>query len=104
MHDEVMVRRNGVARSLFARMWSRLGTFAQTPFSVYWTGGLVSNIGTWLQNVVASVFVYDRTGSALAVGLLNFASWAPMLLFSVSGGQISDRFDRRIIVLVTRFV
>jgi len=104
MHDAAMVRRNRVARRQFARMRSRLGPFAQTAFSVYWTGGLVSNIGTWLQNVVASVFVYDRTGSALAVGLLNFASWAPMLLFSVSGGQISDRFDRRIIVIVTQLV
>jgi len=60
-------------------MRSRLGSFAQCAFTVYWSGGLVSNIGTWLQNVVGSVFVYDRTGFALAVGLLNFASWAPML-------------------------
>jgi hypothetical protein len=85
-------------------MRSRLGPFAQTAFTVYWTGGLVSNIGTWLQNVVASVFVYDRTGSALAVGLLNFASWAPMLLFSFGGGQISDRFDRRLIAIGTQLV
>ena len=85
-------------------MRSRFGPFARTPFTVYWTGGLVSNIGTWLQNVVASVFVYDRTGSALAVGLLNFASWAPILLFSVTGGQISDRFDRRLIAIVTQLM
>ncbi|HZP95323.1 MAG TPA: MFS transporter [Candidatus Limnocylindria bacterium] len=85
-------------------MRSRLGPFAQTAFTVYWAGGLVSNTGTWLQNVVASVFVYDRTGSALAVGLLNFASWAPMLLFSVHGGMISDRFDRRLIAIATQAV
>lgn len=85
-------------------MRSRLGPFAERAFTIYWTGGLVSNIGTWLQNVVASVFVYDRTGSALAVGLLNFASWAPMLLFSVYGGQISDRFDRRVVAIVTQAI
>ncbi|HEY6958227.1 MAG TPA: MFS transporter [Candidatus Limnocylindria bacterium] len=85
-------------------MRSRLGPFAQTAFTVYWTGGLVSNIGTWLQNVVASVFVYDRTGSALAVGLLNFASWAPMLLFSVWGGKVADRFDRRVVAIVTQAI
>ena len=83
-------------------MRSRLGPFAETAFTVYWTGGLVSNVGTWLQNVVASVFVYDRTGSALAVGLLNFASWAPMLLFSVWGGRVADRFDRRVVGIVTQ--
>lgn len=85
-------------------MRSRLGPFAERAFTIYWAGGLVSNIGTWLQNVVASVFVYDRTGSALAVGLLNFAAWAPMLLFSVWGGQISDRFDRRVVAIVTQTI
>lgn len=85
-------------------MRSRFGPFAEKAYTVYWAGGLVSNIGTWLQNVVASVFVYDRTGSALAVGLLNFASWAPMLLFSVWGGQISDRWDRRVVAIVTQSI
>jgi MFS family permease len=82
-------------------MKSRLGPFAGAAFTVYWSGGLVSNVGTWLQNVVGSVFVYEHTGSALAVGLLNFATFAPMLLFSVLGGMISDRFDRRLVVVVT---
>jgi MFS family permease len=85
-------------------MRSRLGAFAHGAFTVYWSGGLVSNIGTWLQNVVASVFVYDRTGSALAVGILNFAAFAPTLLFSVTGGVISDRFDRRVVVAVTHVI
>jgi len=80
---------------------SRLGPFAGSAFTVYWSGGLISNIGTWLQNVVGSVFVYEQTGSALAVGLLNFATFAPMLLFSVLGGMISDRFDRRLVFVVT---
>lgn len=83
-------------------MRTRLGPFARTAFTVYWAGGLVSNIGTWVQNIVASVFVYDRTGSALAVGLLNFAAWAPVLVLSVAGGVISDRFDRRAVAIVTQ--
>jgi MFS family permease len=82
-------------------MRSKLGAFGHTPFAVYWTGGLVSNIGTWLQAVVGSVFVYDRTGSALAVGILNFATFLPILIFSVTGGVLSDRFDRRHITVVT---
>jgi MFS family permease len=86
------------------RMRSRLGPFAQSAFTVYWSGGLVSNIGTWLQNVAAAVYVYDRTGSALAVGILNFAAFVPMLLFSVTGGVISDRLDRRLVIVVTHVV
>lgn len=85
-------------------MRSRLGAFGHTPFAVYWAGGLLSNIGTWLQAVVGSVFVYDRTGSALAVGILNFVTFLPILIFSVWGGVLSDRFDRRHITVVTHVI
>ena len=83
---------------------SRLGPFGHRAFAVYWAGGMFSNIGTWVQNVAGSVFVYDRTGSAFAVGLLNFATFLPILLFSVGGGVLSDRFDRRAIVGVAQSV
>jgi MFS family permease len=82
-------------------MRSRLGAFGHTPFAVFWAGGLFSNIGTWLQSVVGSVFVYERTGSAFAVGILNFATFLPILIFSVWGGVLSDKFDRRHITVVT---
>lgn len=79
----------------------RLGPFRHAPFTAYWTGGMVSNSGTWLQSVAGSVYVYDRTGSALAVGILNFAMFLPILLFSLWGGAVSDRVDRRLVVVVT---
>lgn len=82
-------------------MTGRLGPFRHQPFAVYWVGGTLSNAGSWLQTVAASVYVYDRTGSALAVGILNFAAFLPVLLFSVVGGVLSDRFDRRAIVVIT---
>lgn len=80
---------------------ARLGPFRHATFSVYWTGGFLSNIGTWLQTVAASVFVYQLTGSTLAVGFLNFASFLPIFLFSIVGGVISDRYDRRLVVVAT---
>ncbi|HUQ17286.1 MAG TPA: MFS transporter, partial [Candidatus Saccharimonadales bacterium] len=79
----------------------RFGPFGHRPFAVYWSGGFLSNVGTWLQAVTGSVFVYDHTGSALAVGILNFATFLPVLVFSVAGGVLSDRFDRRVIVVVS---
>lgn len=82
----------------------RLGLFGHPPFAAYWAGGTLSNTGTWLQAVTGSVYVYDRTGSALAVGILNFATFLPVLLFSVSGGVLSDRLDRRSIVITTHTV
>ena len=83
------------------RLGGRLGPFRHRPFAVYWAGGFLSNIGTWLQTVAGSIFVYQLTGSALAVGILNFAGFLPVFLFSILGGVVSDRFDRRRIVIVT---
>lgn len=79
----------------------RLGPFRHRPFAVYWAGGLLSNLGSWLQAVAGSIFVYQLTGSVFAVGLLNFAGYLPIFLFSIAGGIVSDRFDRRQIVIVT---
>lgn len=79
----------------------RLGPFRHRPFAIYWVGGLISNLGSWLQTVAGSIFVYQLTGSAFAVGILNFAGFLPIFLFSIAGGVVSDRFDRRTVVIVT---
>lgn len=86
------------------RTSERLGPFRHAPFTVYWAGGLVSNLGTWLQTVAAAVYVYQLTGSVLAVGALNFLGFLPIVLFSVSGGVLSDRADRRTIVVATHML
>ncbi|HUQ78471.1 MAG TPA: MFS transporter [Patescibacteria group bacterium] len=83
---------------------SRLGPFRHRPFAVYWAGGLISNLGSWLQAVAGSIVVYQLTGSALAVGLLNFVGYLPIFLFSIVGGIVSDRFDRRRVVIATHVV
>jgi MFS family permease len=61
-------------------------------------------MGSWLQTVAGSIYVYQLTGSALAVGLLNFAGFLPIFLFSIAGGVVSDRFDRRRVVVVTHIL
>lgn len=80
----------------------RKGLFRRTAFVIYWSGGLTSNIGTWLQNVTASVVVLALTHSPLLVGVLNFATFAPIFLLSMAGGMLSDRFDRRLVVIATQ--
>ncbi len=90
-----------MTRATGSRWSERLGPFAHRGFTVYWVGGFISNVGTWLQTVAASVFVYQLTGSAFAVGVLNFASFLPIFLFSLVGGVVGDRYDRRLVVLVT---
>jgi MFS family permease len=78
--------------------------FRTRNFRLYWTGGLVSNIGSWLQNVSSSVYVLDHTHSTLLVGVLNVAYFSPIFLFSIVGGMISDRFDRRKVIVATQVI
>lgn len=59
----------------------------------------MSNVGSWLQAIASSVYVYQLTGSVFVVGILNAVGFLPTLLFSVTGGVIADRYDRRVVVI-----
>ncbi len=79
----------------------RFGPFRHPAYRAYWLGVAVSSLGTWLSAVAGSIYVYQLTGSTFSVGVFNAASFLPILLFSVWGGQVSDRFNRRAVVLWT---
>ncbi|MGD9701474.1 MAG: MFS transporter [Acidimicrobiia bacterium] len=64
-------------------------------FRLVWLGLLASNIGTWMQNVALPAYVQRRTGSAAAVGVLVFAQLGPLLVLSIPGGILANRFPRR---------
>ncbi len=68
-------------------------------FGIVFTGSVLSNIGTWMQNVVLAAFAYELTGSAGFVGLIAFATLGPLLLFSLVGGALADTFDRRKVII-----
>lgn len=69
-------------------------------FAAYWWGGMLSGPGTWLHNVTASVLMLELTGSPFMVGVVNFATFVPTLLFSLPAGSLGDRVSRRGIVVV----
>jgi MFS family permease len=76
----------------------RLGVgaaFAVRDFRLVWSGSFVSNVGTWMQNVVLPVYAYARTGRASVVALLVLAQLGPIVLLAVPGGVIADRTERR---------
>lgn len=82
----------------------RFGPFRHRSYVTYWLAVAISSLGTWLAAVTGSIYVYQLTGSTFSVGVFNFAAFIPILLFSVWGGQISDRFDRRTVVWTTHAV
>ncbi len=74
-------------------------------YRYFWSGALVSNIGTWMQNVGVGWVVYDlaRTGNpSLALGVINFLNLLPMTLFTLFAGVIADRLDRKRFIIATQ--
>jgi len=73
-------------------------------FRWFWGGNFLSNIGTWMQNVAMGWLVLQLATSnpAFWLGVVGFASSAPMLAFSLLGGVIADRINRRKLMLATQ--
>ena len=71
-------------------------------FQLFFSGQLISLIGTWMQSVAQSWLVYRLTGSALLLGSVGFASQIPVFLFAPLGGITADRVNRRQIVIATQ--
>jgi MFS transporter, DHA3 family, macrolide efflux protein len=71
------------------------------PFLLLWAGQLVSGLGSGLTGFALPVWVYQRTGSAEAFGLLFFAATAPAVLVAPLAGAIVDRSDRRRVLIAT---
>lgn len=68
-------------------------------FRKYWLSQVVALGGNWMQNVGMQLVVLTITTSAFAIGAISIVAALPMLLFSLYGGVIADRFDRRKIVI-----
>jgi len=69
-------------------------------------GALTSSIGTWMQKVAQAWLIVTMTGSASAfyLGLDSFAGEAPILLFTIIGGVVADRRDRRHMMLMSQYI
>jgi len=67
--------------------------FAYRDYRLVWSGMLLSNIGTWMQNLALPAYIDHRTGSAKIVSLLVFAQLGPLLLLAIPGGIIAARFN-----------
>jgi MFS family permease len=81
-----------------------LAAFAYRDFRVLWFGAFASTVGTWMQKVAQSWLVLQLTGSTFYLGLDDFLGQLPILLFTLVGGVIADRHDRRHLLLGSQYV
>jgi MFS family permease len=86
------------------RAGSAMTALRHETFRRVFVGAFLSNIGTWMQNVVLGALAYDLTRSPSFVGILMFAQLGPLLLFSLVGGLLADVFDRRRLLITVACV
>ena len=76
--------------------------FTYALFRAIWIASLISNVGTWMQNVAGVWLVTTLTTSALLVALMQTATSLPAFLLSMPAGAIGDLIDRRRLLLFTQ--
>ena len=81
-----------------------LSSLAFRDFRVLWLGAFASTVGTWMQKVAQSWLILDLTKSSFFLGLDDFLGQLPILLFTVVGGVVADRYDRRQLLMGSQYV
>src|ERR1700677_3269753 len=84
------------------RLATTLRALRHRNFQLFFSGQLISLIGTWMQTVAQSWLGYRMTGSGLLLGSVGFASQIPVFLVAPLGGITADRYNRQRVVIATQ--
>lgn len=78
------------------------GTFAalrHRDYALFWSGALVSNVGSWMQMFALSIVVYGFRRSEADLGLINGLGNLPVLFLAIPAGALADRVNRRLLLI-----
>jgi len=73
-------------------------------FTIFWSGALVSNTGSWMQSIAVPFVLYQMTNSTTWLGLGAFMAFFPALCVGPLAGSLSDRYDRKLVLLWSQSV
>jgi MFS family permease len=97
-----------ITSRLAARLRDEFGktfrSLRQPNYLMYSGGQLVSMTGTWMQAMALSWITYSLTNSALLLGLVGVCTNIPVLFFSLLGGKVADRYDRRRVLIIGQWL
>ena len=99
VNDRITEQPEEVQSSHFARA---LISLKHRNFRLFWSGQLISLIGTWMQSTGQAWLVLQLTKSAWALGIVGALQFLPVMLFSLFGGVLADRFPKRTVVIFTQ--
>mgnify|MGYP001441069977 CR=1 FL=1 len=78
--------------------------FHYRDFRLMWIGACTSSVGTWMQIVAQGWLIYRLSHSSFLLGLDQFLAGIPIFLFSLIGGVVADRAERRRILMVSQYI
>lgn len=81
-----------------------LAAFSYRDFRIQWFGACTSSIGTWMQLVAQNWLILSLTDSAFFLGLDAFLQQLPIILFTLVGGVVADRYDRRRTLIASQYI
>ena len=76
-------------------------SFRHRNYRILFPANAVSNIGSWAQRIAQDWLVLELTNSGTYLGLVTALQFAPVLLFSLHGGALADRFNKRKVLIAT---
>jgi MFS family permease len=74
----------------------------QRNFRLFWSGQLISVMGTWMQSIGQAWLILDLTHSPIQLGVVGALQLLPVLLFSLFTGVFADRWPKRRLLLLTQ--
>lgn len=80
------------------------GLLKHPAFLWFWTSRVLMAMGFQITSVAIGWRIYDMTGSAYALGFVGLVQFLPMLALTLVSGQVADRYDRRMIVIICQLV
>ena len=69
-------------------------------FLVLWSTQSLSSLGSSMTNFALTLWLYEKTGSALQTALLSICTYAPYVAMSIFAGALSDRWDKKKVMLI----
>lgn len=85
-------------------IYQHLPALRSREFRLFWFAQMLSMTGTWVQSVAQQWLVLKLTGSAFSLGLVTTVQFTPLLLLALIGGAVSDRVDKRALLLWTQVI
>ena len=76
-------------------------SFRHRNFQILFAANVFSNIGSWAQRIAQDWLVLQLTHSGTDLGLVTALQFVPVLFFSLHGGALADRFDKRKVLVMT---